>query len=171
MPRKQSPTTETLDAVWQRRATADAVAAVRKVFEDGDIPRGTLVGRLSDHELGWVATAAIFAWIKSRAEAATSLGWDTEEALRLTGTDPEPWDVGAVARVLPELGQLPGLDWTKPIGAWSKEDIIRFLLTATKLVATAMVARNVGGGVSNPGSLGEGNGARPKGATPFEPPF
>jgi hypothetical protein len=126
---------------------------MRKAFEEGNIPPSTPVSRLGDHELGWLHAMGLFAWIKSRAEQATANGWNTDEALRITDLEPQPWDAGAVAHVLPEIGSLPGLDWMKSIGSWSKDDMVRFLLEATRLVRTAMIARDVSGGVSNPGSL------------------
>ena len=79
------------------------------------------ISRLSDIELGWLFAASLFAWINARAEQATAEGWDVEETLRLTSLNPQPWDAGAVAQILPQLGALPGVDWSKPIGAWSKD--------------------------------------------------
>ena len=53
------------------------------------------VGRLTDSELGWLFAAALFAWIRTRAEQATSEGWDTEETLRTIALTPAPWDAGS----------------------------------------------------------------------------
>ena len=39
--RKKSPAEESWDTTWQRRATADAIVAMRKLFQEGDIPPGT----------------------------------------------------------------------------------------------------------------------------------
>jgi hypothetical protein len=39
----------------------------------------------------------LFAWISKRAEQAACEQLDTEQTIRLTGLDPEPWDAGAVA--------------------------------------------------------------------------
>ena len=91
------PTTAAIDDVWQRRATAAAIAAVRKVIDGDVIPKATSIGRLTDVELGWLVSTALFAWISVRAEQATSEGWDIEETLHTTGADPEAWDAGAVA--------------------------------------------------------------------------
>jgi hypothetical protein len=137
-----------IDDVWQRRATAAAIVAVREVIRDGAIPPTTSISRLSDIELGWMFAAALFAWIRTRAEQATSEGWDTELTLRLTSHSPPPWDAGAVAHILPELGALPDIDWNKPLSAWPKDTMVRFLLAALKLIDSAMVARDVGGGVA-----------------------
>jgi hypothetical protein len=141
-----TPTAEAVDEIWQRRATAAAIAAVRQVIDGGAIPKGTPIGRLIDLELGWLTAAALFAWIRTRAEQATAEGWDTEQALRLTGLDPEPWDSGSVVNILPKLAELEGIDWERPVGAWPKDTVIRFLLAAMKLVRSAMIARDVGGG-------------------------
>jgi hypothetical protein len=141
------PTAESIDDVWQRRATAAAILAMRSLIDGGTIPP-TAMSRLSDIELGWLFASSLFAWIKTRAEQATAEGWDTETALWLTGLDPEPWDAGAVAHILPELGALSEIDWSKPVTAWSKDTIIRFLLEAAKLISKAMIARDVGGSVT-----------------------
>jgi hypothetical protein len=141
------PTPEALDDTWQRRATAAAIQAVRGVIKGGTIPPATAISRLSDVELGWLFAASLFAWIRTRAEQATAEGWDTEATLRETNLDVEPWDAGAVAHILPELGGLP-IDWDKSIGAWSKDTMIGFLLSAMKLIRTAMVARDVGGSIT-----------------------
>ena len=113
----------------------------------GAIPPATPVSRLSDIELGWFTAANLFAWIKCRSEQATAEGINTELALRLTGLDPDPWDVGAIETILPDLGELPGFDWSKPITAWPKASMVRFLSEALKLAERAMIARDIGGGI------------------------
>jgi len=93
-----------LEDVWLRQATEAAIAGARGVISmDGPIPPGTQVGRLSEIEWGWVFSSALFAWISKRAEQATSEQLDTEQVIRLTGMDPEGWDIGAVMAILPEL--------------------------------------------------------------------
>ena len=97
-----------------------------------------------------------FAWIRTRSEQAAAEGWNTETTLRITALDPQPWDAGAIAYVLPELGALPGIDWSAPINAWPKDTMTRFLLEAMKLISKAMIARDVGGSItSKPKSLDE----------------
>jgi hypothetical protein len=142
------PTPESIDDIWQRRATAAAIQAVRKTITGGTIPPAIAISKLSDIEIGWLIAAGLFAWIRTRAEQATSKGWDTEETLRQTSLDPEPWHAGAVVHVLPQLGALPGFEWDKPIGAWPKDAIVRFLLEAMKLINKAMIARDVGGAIT-----------------------
>jgi hypothetical protein len=146
-----APTPEKIDGIWQRRATAAAITAIRELVVGGAIPPATPVSKLSDIELGWLTAANLFAWIKCRSEQATAEGWNTELALRLTSLDPQPWDAGAVASILPEIAELQGLDWSKPITAWPKDQMIRFLLEALKLMHAAMIARDVGGGVTTRG--------------------
>jgi len=84
------PTPEALDDIWQRRATAAAILAVRDVIRGGAIPPAAPVSRLTDVELGWLFAAALFGWIKTRAEQATAEGWDVEETLRRTSLNPQP---------------------------------------------------------------------------------
>jgi hypothetical protein len=142
-----TPSRNSIDDIWHRRATAAAIIAVRELINAGGaIAPGTPVSRLGDIELGWFTAANLFAWIKCRSEQATAEGWNTEPALRLTGLDPDPWDAGAVESILPELGELQSFDWSKPITAWPKDTMVRFLLEALKLTEKAMIARDIGGG-------------------------
>ena len=93
-----------IEDAWQRQATAAAIAAARGVVKhDGPIPPGTPIGRLSDSQWGWIVAAILFAWISIRAEQATTEQLDTERTIRMTALDPQPWDAGAVATILPEL--------------------------------------------------------------------
>jgi len=130
---------------WQRDATAAAIAGARGVVNmDGPIPPGTPIGRLSDTEWGWIISGVLFAWISKRAEQATAEQIDAEQLIRLTALDPEPWDAGAVAAILPELADAcSDLDWSKPLTQWSREDITEFLLKAMPLIRKAMIARDL----------------------------
>jgi len=135
-----------LEDIWQRDATAAAIAAARGVVQmGGPIPPGTPIGRLSDTEWGWILAAMLFAWIGKRAEQATAEQIDTEQLIRLTALDPEPWDAGAVVQILPELADVcpADLDWSKPLAQWSREDITEFLLKAMSLIRKAMIARDM----------------------------
>jgi hypothetical protein len=134
-----------LEDQWQRQATAAAIAGARGVVQlDGPIPPGTPIGRLSEIEWGWIIAAALFAWISKRAEQATAEQLDTEQLIRMTALDPQPWDAGAVAAILLELADAcSGLDWSKPLGTWSKDHIIEFLLKAMPLIRKAMIARDL----------------------------
>jgi hypothetical protein len=137
-----------VDDIWQRRATAAAILAVREVIRGGTVRPATPIAKLDDIEIGWLFAASLFAWIRTRAEQATAEGWDTEETLRRTSLAPEPWDAGAVSHVLPELGALPDFDWSQPVTAWPKDTMVRFLLEAMKLISRAKVARDVGGSIT-----------------------
>lgn len=139
-----APTASKLEDHWQRRATAAAIEAARKVVKvDGVIPPGTPIGRLGDTEWGWLVASVLFGWIATRAEQATAENIDTELAIRMTGLDPEPWDAGAVMTILPELAEIPGIDWAKPFGEWPRETVVQFLLTAMRLIRKAMIARDL----------------------------
>jgi hypothetical protein len=130
---------------WQRQATADAIAAARGVVQmDGPIPPGTPIGRLSDTEWGWIIAAILFAWIATRAQQAAAENLDTERTIRMTALDPQPWDAGAVAAILPELADAcADLDWSRPLTQWPRETMIEFLLKAMPLIRKAMIARDL----------------------------
>ena len=134
-----------LEDQWQRDATAAAIAAMRGVVQmGGPIPPSTPIGRLSDVEWGSIISGVLFAWISKRAQQATAEQIDTEQLIRLTALDPEPWDAGAVTAILPELADAcSDLDWSKPLTAWSREDITGFLLKAMPLIRKAMIARDL----------------------------
>jgi hypothetical protein len=138
-----------LDDRWQEHATAAAIAAARNAVSE---KATVLVGRLSDREWGWIVAAAIFAWIKTRAEQATAEGLDTELVLRVTGQTPEPWDAGAIASILPELADASTIDWSLPLAAWPQETMIHFLATALALIRKAMAARDCGGSITQKSS-------------------
>jgi hypothetical protein len=134
-----------IEDAWQRQATAAAVEAARAVVQiDGPIPPGTPIGRLSDVEWGWLIAAILFAWIGTRAQQAAAENLDTERTIRMTALDPQPWDAGAVAAILPELADACSqLDWTKPLTQWPRESVIEFLLKAMPLIRKAMIARDL----------------------------
>jgi hypothetical protein len=134
-----------LEDEWQRRATAAAIAGARGVVQkNGPIPPGTPVGRLSDIEWGWLVAAVLFGWIKTRAEQAASEQLDTERTIRMTGMDPEAWDVGAVAAILPDLASAyEHIDLSKPLADWPRDTVVEFLLTAMPLIRKAMIARDL----------------------------
>jgi len=133
-----------LEDEWLRRATAAAIEGARGVVQlGGPIPPGTPIGRLSDTEWGWILAAMLFAWISKRAEQAASEQLDTERAIRLAGLEPEPWDAGAVAAILPEVAEAcADIDWAQPLTAWPRDTMIEFLLAATRLIRKATLARD-----------------------------
>jgi hypothetical protein len=137
--------------LWQRQATAAAIASARKMIGDGAVPAGTPVGHLSDEQLGWMLCAGICSWIATRAAQAVDEGnVAIEMRIRDTGTEPPPWDAGAVSVILPDLGGMSGVDWGVPIGAWSKDTMLLFLCTAYELMSSAIAARDRGGDLTSP---------------------
>jgi hypothetical protein len=134
-----------LEDEWQRRATAAAIEAARGVVKmGGPIPPATPIGRLSDIEWGWVLAEMLFAWVSKRAEQAAAEQLDTEQTIRLTALDPEPWDAGAVAAILPELADACSvIDWAQPLTAWPRDIMVEFLLTAMRLIRRATIARDL----------------------------
>jgi hypothetical protein len=134
---------------WLQRATAAAIAAARSIVlgNEAAVNMNAPVGRLSDIEWGWIVAAVIFAWIQTRAEQATAEGLDTERTIRVTGfARGEPWDAGAIAAILPELGDDESIDWSQPLAAWSRGAMIAFLQKALALVRKAEIARDLGDG-------------------------
>jgi hypothetical protein len=134
-----------LEDARQRDATAAAIAGARSTVQvGGPIPPGTPIGRLSDTEWGWIVAGVLFAWISKRAEQAAADQLDTEQLVRLAALDPQPWDAGAVAAILPDLADAcKGVDWSKPLTAWPKDDVVEFLLRAMPLIRKAMTARDL----------------------------
>jgi hypothetical protein len=130
---------------WQREATASAVASVRRVVASGALNGRVQVANLSDIEWGWIACAAIFGWIETKARQAVDEGQGVEATIRaMHDRDPEPWEAGAVATILPGLANIKGLDWNLPVASWSKEQIVSFAWAVHRLTDAAIAARNEG---------------------------
>ena len=131
---------------WQAKATAAAVAGARKIvaLNGGSFPATSLLGKLSDQQWGWLVTAAIFAWIKTRCEQAIAEGLDQEQAVRAAGLNPAPSDVAAITSILPTLADKAGIDWALPLQDWSQNDMTNFLLMAMRLIDAAAEARDGG---------------------------
>jgi hypothetical protein len=132
---------------WLERATQAMLEAIDSLIgaraTDAVIPASVPVGRLSQSEKGWLCSSVVFAWIFTRAEQAASEGWNAEAAVRTTGLAPDPWIAGAVAAILPKLAEaLPAFDWARPVGDWSKAEIVEFLTTALGLMQHAIAARD-----------------------------
>jgi hypothetical protein len=137
-----SPTA--LEDIWLRRATAVAIEQARAVVSGGAVPPNVPVGRLGDIEWGWIVAAVLFGWIKTRAAQATDNGIGATNAIRTAGLDPDPWDVGAIDAVLWELAEANVVDWSKPLAALSRDEMLLFLNDALTLVRKAMAARDRG---------------------------
>ena len=104
----------------------------------------TPIGRLTDTQWGWLITAAIFGWTRTRCEQAIAENIDQEAAMRLTGLCPSPCDVAAVSSILPLLADQAAIDWSQPLAAWSKDAMTNFLLLAWQLINKAELARDQG---------------------------
>lgn len=130
---------------WQKKATSSAIAACRDVVGNGGINGRALVGSLSDLEWGWIAAAAIFAWIKTKSEQAVAEGVGYDIPIRtMTYRGSEPWEAGAIASILPALGSMKDVDWSKPVGEWTKDQIVSFAWQIYKLTDGALAARDEG---------------------------
>ncbi len=129
------------------KATAAAVEGARKIaLNSSGLPMMTPVGRLNDSQWGWIVTAVIFAWVRTRTEQAIAEGLDQEEAVRATGLSPSPCDVAVVTSILKELAETAGVDWVLPLQSWSKDTMANFLLLAWQLINKAEAARDHGPG-------------------------
>jgi hypothetical protein len=137
------PTASAIEDAWQRQATAAAIIKARAVVNGGAVPPMTPVARLSDTEWGWFVAAVLFGWINERATQATSNGLSTEKLIRSTGINPDPWNAGAIAAILPELAKQE-IDWNRPLAEFSREEMIQFLGDAYTLISKAMQARDLG---------------------------
>ena len=112
---------------------------VNEVFNDVLGPAGPVGLQLHNY-----VAAILFGWISVRAQQAASEQLDTERTIRMTALDPEPWDAGAVAAILPDLANAyEHVDWSKPFADWPRDTVIEFLLAATSLIRKAMLARDL----------------------------
>jgi hypothetical protein len=50
-----------------------------------------------------------------------------------------------VTSILPQLGNVPGIDWNAPVGTWSKDQIIGFAWNIYTLISGAFEARKASG--------------------------
>jgi hypothetical protein len=137
------PSPSGIEDAWLRQATAAAITAGRAVVNGGAVPPMTPIGRLSDTEWGWIVASILFGWIRERATQATSNGLQTEKQIQQTGLDPDPWDAGTIACVLPELAKVK-VDWSASLAELSRDEMIAFLDDAYTLIQKAMHARDLG---------------------------
>lgn len=134
-----------IEADWDLRATQSAIAAAREVIGVNGINGRALISSLSEIEWGWICAASIFAWIKTKSQQATAEGTGYDIPIRtMAHRDPAPWEAGAVSSILPALGDLHGVDWSKPIGEWSKDQITSFAWQIHRLTDAALAARDEG---------------------------
>jgi len=130
---------------WQRKATSSAVEACRDVVAQGGINGRAMVSSMSDTEWGWIACAAIFGWIKTKSQQAAAEGMGYDEAIRtMTHRSPQPWEAGAVESGLSQLSGIEGVDWSKPVGDWTKPEIVAFAWHCHRMVDQMLALRNEG---------------------------
>lgn len=125
-----------------RDATEAAIVSVRSLLSgaNSSINPRAMVGSLSDTELGYVVTSAVFAWIKAKAEAHLQYGaLAIEQAIRTMGQSPEPQEAGAVAIILSKLADVSGLPWDKPVIDWTREEMIKLVWEAHRFVSAALI--------------------------------
>jgi hypothetical protein len=128
------------------RALREAITATRGLIgPEAAIKDKTPVGLLTDNEIGRIVGNVLFAWVATRTEQASNEGWGhVETALRAVPCDRnglDPWDAGAIASVLPKLADLP-IDWSKPLGALSRDEMVLLLSHACRLTQLAKNARD-----------------------------
>ena len=121
---------------WQAEATANAVADARSIAQSQ--LANTPAGRLSDQQWGWIISAAIFAWIRTRYQQAIAEGLAQEQ--HVTRIDPSPCDSAIVLSILPMLADQSSIDWSKPLSEWSREEMADFVGLACCLIDEAKAA-------------------------------
>jgi len=137
------PSLSAIVECWQREATRVAIDKARAVVSGGAVPPNTAIGRLSDTEWGWIVAAVLFAWINIRARQAVGNGIGINKHIRDTGLEPDPWNIGAIEAILPELAR-PEIDWSKSLAEFTREEMIELLGDAYNLIGKAMLARDTG---------------------------
>ena len=129
---------------WAAKATLSSIEAARNVVGEC-INSRSMVYSLSDVEWGWIASAIVFAWVKTKSEQAVAQGIGYDNAIRaMPNCKPQPWEAGAISTILPALAGIEGVDWGKPLEEWSKPQIIFFIWQAYQLVGTAFAMRDIG---------------------------
>jgi hypothetical protein len=123
---------------WQAEATANAVAGARAIAQGQSKLANTPAGRLSDQQWGWIISAAIFAWIRTRYQQAVAEGLAKEE--HVTRMNPSPCDSAIVVSILPALADQFPIDWSKPLADWSREEMADFAGLAGRLIDGAKAA-------------------------------
>lgn len=135
-----------IDDRWEARAVQEAVDAAKAMTDGEFITPRTPIGSLSDNEWGWYVTAIIFAWIKVRAQQAVEEGTPGGRiSMDIIGKqEPGPWDRGALEACLPALGDIvERVGAEKPLGSYSKTEIVELLWTVIKFYQAAEAARDI----------------------------
>lgn len=112
--------------------------------ERGYINPRTRICDLSLWEWDKLANGMVSGWIIERSRQVVSERITDDAEILKTFEEPEPFELGAAAVALPTLGNFiadKGLN-EKPIGAWSKTEILQFVHLAARLVNAAETARD-----------------------------
>jgi hypothetical protein len=137
------PSLSAIEDCWQREAMRVAIDKARAAVSGGAVSPNTPIGRLSEIEWGWIAAGILFGWIDVRARQAVDNGIGVNKHIRDSGLEPDPWDIGAIEAILPELAT-SDIDWSKPLAELSREEMIAFLGDVYNLIGKAMLARDTG---------------------------
>jgi hypothetical protein len=95
------------------------------------------LGTLSQLEWRRLAEHLVSGWIIERSKQLHADRILDEESFLAEGSTPEPFELGRLASILPALGHMVennGLT-ERPIGAWSRDEILRFVWEASDMVA------------------------------------
>jgi hypothetical protein len=142
---EQTPSPFISEDEWQTKATLAAIEAARRVVNREGVNSQAMISSLSDIEWGWIVCAAIFGWISCKAKQAVAEGRGYEGPIHtMTHRAPAPWEAGAVEAILPALGSIEGIDWSKPVGDWSKDQIVSFSWQIYRMTDAALAARDEG---------------------------
>jgi hypothetical protein len=144
---KKPGAVQRLDAIedeWSRKATQAAIEAARSVTTDASMNGRAPISSISDVQWGWIVCAAIFAWIKTKAQQAVQEGVGYDTPIRFMPGTMQPWEAGAVEAILPSLGGLPGVDWNKPLADFDKGEMVSLAWNISSLVAHSLVAQAQG---------------------------
>jgi len=134
-----------IEAEWDAKATHSAIDAARSVIAENDINGRAMINSLNELEWGWICSAAIFAWIKTKSQQAVAEGIGYDQAIRtMPGSYPQPWEAGAVESVLPALSEIEGIDWETPISELPKRQMVLLAWHMHRLVEQAMSCRDEG---------------------------
>lgn len=135
-----------ITAIERAAAMCAAVNMARDMVRDGSgylSPR-SMLGSMSQYEWDKLAEAIVSGWIIERSRQLTGSRFTQEAAFLAMGEDPEPAGLGHCAAILPALGELceaRGLTG-KPIGDWSKMDVLIFVWNIADMMTRATVARD-----------------------------
>lgn len=134
------------DTALERTAQDAVLLSVRRMWTGPDpaIHPNASLKSLGDNELGWITHGAIAAWIFERSKQVTQSRVGVERLICTMGSNPEPWELGAVGASLPALGQFVedhGLT-NLAIGQWSRDSVIAFAWACFQVIDEARTARD-----------------------------